>query len=247
MPNHFHLLLRTGLTPISTVMRRLLTGYAQQFKRRHRRHGHLFQNRYKSIFCEEELYFLELIRYVHLNPLRASIVKTIRALNSYPLCGHGVILGNFESGFQDIDFVLKNFGTRTTGARQEYGSFVSKGISLERCSELMGGGLIRSQGGWAAVKGLRAEGSRIFSDERILESSDFVEKVLDAADEAYEKKTAISVRVIGFNNLLDAVPTHFDIKPETIKGNGKSRQVASARAIIFVPSPSTTPSRTALR
>ena len=59
--NHFHLLLRTGAEPIATVMRRLLTGYAQSFNRRHRRHGHLFQNRYKSILCQEDTYLLELV------------------------------------------------------------------------------------------------------------------------------------------------------------------------------------------
>jgi putative transposase len=72
MPNHFHLLLRTGDVPISTVMKRLLTGYALRFNRRHRRCGHLFQNRYKSILCQEDAYLLELVRYIHLNPLRRS-------------------------------------------------------------------------------------------------------------------------------------------------------------------------------
>ena len=80
MTNHCHLLLRTGLAPISTVMRRLLTGYAQQFNRRHRRYGHLFQNRYKSFLCEEELYLLELVRYIHLNPIRAGRVKDLKVL-----------------------------------------------------------------------------------------------------------------------------------------------------------------------
>jgi REP element-mobilizing transposase RayT len=60
IPNHLHLLLRTGFAPIATVMRRLLTGYAVTFNRRHRRHGQLFQNRYKSILCQEDLYLLEL-------------------------------------------------------------------------------------------------------------------------------------------------------------------------------------------
>jgi putative transposase len=69
IPNHVHLLLRSGLTPISTVMRRLLTGYAVQFNRRHRRHGHLFQNRYKSILFQEDPYLTELVRYIHLNPI----------------------------------------------------------------------------------------------------------------------------------------------------------------------------------
>ena len=57
MPNHIHLLLRTGLMPLATVMKRLLTSYAQYFNRRHTRCGHLFQNRYKSILCEEEPVF----------------------------------------------------------------------------------------------------------------------------------------------------------------------------------------------
>ena len=62
IPNHFHLLLRTGSVPIASVMRRLLTGYAVSHNRRHRRSGHLFQNRYKSILCQEDAYLLELVR-----------------------------------------------------------------------------------------------------------------------------------------------------------------------------------------
>ena len=52
IPNHFHLLLKTGMTPIRNVMQRLLTGYAVSYNRRHTRSGHLFQNRYKSILCQ---------------------------------------------------------------------------------------------------------------------------------------------------------------------------------------------------
>ena len=77
IPNHFHLLLRTGQVPIATFMMRLLTGHAGYFNKRHRRSGHLFQNRYKSILCQEEPYLLELVRYIHLNPLRASIIQDL--------------------------------------------------------------------------------------------------------------------------------------------------------------------------
>ena len=69
LPNHFHLLLRTGNESISTVMRRLLTGYAVSFNRRYRRCGHLFQNRFKSILCQENVYLKQLVCYIHLNPL----------------------------------------------------------------------------------------------------------------------------------------------------------------------------------
>jgi REP element-mobilizing transposase RayT len=93
IPNHFHLLLRTGPTPLSTVMRRLMTGYAVTFNIRHRRAGHLFQNRYKSVVCEEDPYLLELIRYIHLNPLRAKLVQDLKALDKHSWAGHSAILG----------------------------------------------------------------------------------------------------------------------------------------------------------
>ena len=76
LPNHAHLLVRTGTRPLSRSLRSLLTGYAGAFNRRHRRAGHLFQNRYKSIVVEEEPYLLELVRYLHLNPLRAGVVQS---------------------------------------------------------------------------------------------------------------------------------------------------------------------------
>jgi len=87
MSNHFHLLLRTGNQLLSNSMRKLLTGYVVNYNRRHKRYGHLFQNRYKSILCEDDPYLLELTRYIHLNPLRAQIVKNVKELNRYQWCG----------------------------------------------------------------------------------------------------------------------------------------------------------------
>jgi len=87
LPSHFHLLLRTGRESLSRSMKQLLTGYVVNFNLRHKRHGHLFQNRYKSIICEEDPYLLELTRYIHLNPLRAGIVKNLGELRGYPWAG----------------------------------------------------------------------------------------------------------------------------------------------------------------
>ena len=92
IPNHFHLLIRTGVTPLSKIMRRLMTGYAVTFNKRHKRSGYLFQNRYKSVVCEEDPYFLELIRYI--NPLRAKLVQDLKELDKYPWAGHSAILGH---------------------------------------------------------------------------------------------------------------------------------------------------------
>ncbi|HSR12980.1 MAG TPA: transposase, partial [Thermodesulfobacteriota bacterium] len=105
LENHAHFLLRPG-NKLAFLMRRLLTGHAIHFNLRHKRNGHLFQNRYKSIVCEEEPYLLELVRYIHLNPLRAGAVTDIRELDRYSWSGHAVILGNRKLPGQDIDCVL---------------------------------------------------------------------------------------------------------------------------------------------
>ena len=78
MDTHAHILFKSGQAGISVVMRKLLTWYAQYYNRRHHRTGHLFENRYKSILCDEESYLIALVRYIHLNPVRTKVVKTIR-------------------------------------------------------------------------------------------------------------------------------------------------------------------------
>ena len=90
-------------------MRRLLTGHAVRYNLKYHRSGHLFQNRYKSIVCEEDPYLLELVRYIHLNPLRAGIVKGLQELARYPWCGHGVLTGRRENDRQETGYLLKQF------------------------------------------------------------------------------------------------------------------------------------------
>jgi len=118
MDNHVHLLLRTGASPIATVMRRLLTGYAVSYNRRHRRYGHLFQNRYKSILCEEDGYLKQLVAYIHLNPFRAGIVEDAASLRTFPYTGHSALMGKKKRPWQDTDYVLKLFGRRVSEARR---------------------------------------------------------------------------------------------------------------------------------
>lgn len=182
LDNHAHLLIRSGPEGLATFMRRLLTGYAVTFNLRHKRAGHLFQNRYKSIVCEEDAYFTELVRYIHLNPLRAGAVDTMAELDRHPWCGHTVVLGKTTNDWQERNYVLKWFGRDPKAALRAYRAFVVKGIEKGRRPELVGGGLVRSMGGWSAVKSLRKLGVYEKSDERILGSGAFVEKLLaDAA------------------------------------------------------------------
>ena len=232
MTNHVHLLLRTGQTPLSTVMRRLLTGYAQQFNRRHKRHGHLFQNRYKSILCEEDLYLLELVRYIHLNPIRAGIVKDLKKLKSYPKCGHSVLIGKIKHPWQHTDYVLRLFGKTIGTARRAYSIFVSKGIPIGRRPDLVGGGLIRSTGGWSVLKAIRSTNLRVISDERILGSSDFVESVLKQADEKYETKSLAIAKGLNLDKLIAFVAEHLEIDLDLLISSSRQKTVARARSII---------------
>jgi putative transposase len=177
LPDHAHLLLQTGSRPLARSMRSLLTGYAGAFNRRHRRVGHLFQNRYKSIVVEAEPYLLELVRYLHLNPLRAHVVPDLRALDRYPWAGHSALWGTVARPWQATREVLSQFGSRLPRARHAYREFVAAGIACGRRPDLQGGGLLRSQGGWAAVAALRRGREAYLGDERILGSSAFVEQV----------------------------------------------------------------------
>ena len=225
LTNHAHLLLRSGTRPLTVVMRRLLTGYAQQFNRRHARHGYLFQNRYKSILVETEPYLLELVRYIHLNPLRAGIIHTMEALDHYSRTGHAVIMGKSAAPWQDADAILSFFGKKTS----QYRTFVEEGISYGARPELTGGGLIRSAGGWAQAKESK---TRLQGDERILGSSEFVNSVLKQARETYDKGLLAKSAGITLNYLITHAARHCGIDEAAIRSGTKQRAAARARAII---------------
>jgi hypothetical protein len=213
-------------------MRRLLTGYAQQFNRRHRRHGHLFQNRYKSFLCQEDTYLLEMVRYIHLNPLRAGVVKDLKALVKYAWCGHSALIGNVQYKWQDTDYVLRLFGKKIGKARREYDAFVAKGKNQGHRPDLVGGGLIRSVGGWAALKSYQIEGTRIKADERILGNSDFVENVLKKANEELEQRSVLQATGPDLAQLIKKVSKFYQIDITELKTASKARRVSSARSVL---------------
>jgi len=213
LPNHIHLLLRTGAVPLTTVMRRLLTGYAGAFNRRHRRHGYLFQNRYKSILCQEEPYLLELVRYLHLNPLRAGLVKHLGALDHYPWSGHSALVGHSPRPWQAVGEVLAHFNARPAVARRAYRAFVAEGIPQGRRPELTRGGLVRSAGGWAALRVRRRLGDRLHGDERILGESNFVDAALKAGGEVMERRHQLHARGYDFDWLLRRVAAKAGLPP----------------------------------
>jgi len=232
IPNHVHLLLRTGSVPISVFMNRLLTGYAGWFNKKYRRHGQLFQNRYKSFLCQEDPYLKELVRYIHLNPLRSGIVKRLDELDNHPWCGHGVLMGKIKATWQNSDYVHGFFSEKKREAKKKYREFVEKGIVQGKRLDLTGGGLLRSFGGWAALKRFREEGIRVKGDERILGDSDFVENVLKSANEALEEKYELKSKGYNFEHVKTRVAEVLEIEPEQVTAYDKSPQTVKARSLL---------------
>jgi REP element-mobilizing transposase RayT len=222
LSNHVHLLLRTGPVPLSTVMARLLTGFAAGFNRRHHRSGHLFQNRYKSIICQEDTYFKELVRYIHLNPLRAGLVQDAEALCRFPWSGHAALLGKKKCPWQDTAYVLASFGGKAS-----YLEFVQAG-TVERRPDLIGGGLLRSLGGWSEVK---KQGGFAKGDDRILGDTSFVTRILSEAEERLERRYATRQAGIDLAFLEKRVTDLLIMNPADLYLPGRQKKLVEARSL----------------
>jgi REP element-mobilizing transposase RayT len=232
MDNHVHILFKSGKDGISAVMRKLLTWYAQYFNRKHRRTGHLFENRYKSILCDEDNYLLALIRYIHLNPIRAKIVTTIEQLNRYSWSGHRTLIGKAKHPWMDVDHALSEFGTTRRKAVNEYLRFMQEGLSQGRLPELTGGGLIRSKGGWSQVLSARRSGRKEEFDERILGSGDFVNAILKEAEEKTTRQLKLRRSGKTIDKIIEEECKKERISVSELKGGGRRRKVSTLRATI---------------
>jgi len=211
-------------------MRKLLTGYVVNFNLRHKRHGHLFQNRYKSIICEDDPYLLELTRYIHLNPLRAGMVGDMRGLSKYRWAGHSAIMGRVKRDWQDIETVLGYFG-KGRKAVEKYEQYVEQGISLGKRPELVGGGLIRSLGGWSQVLSLRRKGTKVAFDERVLGGDDFIERLLSEAEEREKETLRISRKVPDLLTLAKRIMEGEEIEETELRSGTRKREVVRARRL----------------
>jgi REP element-mobilizing transposase RayT len=230
--NHTHILFKSGQRGISTVMRRLLTWYAIYFNRRHKRTGHLFENRYKSILCEEDRYLLALIRYIHLNPIRAGIIRDVQTLNNYPWSGHSAVMGKYECQWMDTEYVLAQFGDKEKASRKAYRSFMEEGLNIRYGSELTGGGLIRSLGGWSQVLSMRRKDQKEEFDERILGDGDFVHNILKEAEEKEIRQLKLRFSGKSITDIIKEECIKRQVSPKELKGGSRRNKVSQTRALI---------------
>ncbi|OQY09341.1 MAG: hypothetical protein B6I30_09970 [Desulfobacteraceae bacterium 4572_187] len=230
MPNHMHILLKSGPAGLSRFMRRLLTGYAVTYNIRHKRHGHVFQNRYKSIICDEDVYFQALVRYIQLNPLRAKMVKSMSELDRYPWCGHSVIMGKRKAEWQDAGYALSWFGQDISTGRKAYLRYLQDGIDEGHREDLVGGGLIRTMGGWSQVLTLRKSKEKVLCDERILGQDEFVERILLEADKNIAGQISINELVIKAGKIILAACKENGVSVEALGGGSRRGALPGLRA-----------------
>ena len=169
MGNHIHLLIQVGNTPLSKLIHNLSFRYSQFINRRYKKIGHLFQGRFKAILIQEKAYFLRLLRYIHMNPIRAHLVKE---LEEYPWSSHKAYLGRMEFVWLTITHGLSKFDDSLDAARLKYRNYVLKQESEDSLKELRQG----------------------FTDGQILGDDNFLENIRNAQNERSSIK--ISVQMI---------------------------------------------------
>lgn len=230
MPNHAHLLIRSGKYGLADMMRKLLTGYAVCFNLRHKRMGHLFQNRYKSILCQSDTYLFPLIRYVHLNPVKAKIVRSVSDLHSFPWTSHRDIMIQSHTSWYDSESVLRLFGTTQQDAQKNYLGYLNDGVDED--VDFEGGGLIRSKTMGKGTILTNKVSPYQLRDERILGDNDFITELSSSVVLHDENSEKFNDKRISIQELIDVITRKNGITKDTLFKKNFNRPTKTARALI---------------
>jgi putative transposase len=207
MTNHIHLLIERMTDDVGRIMHRILTGYSQYYNRKYRRSGHLLQGRHKAVLCQSDMYLAELVRYIHLNPIRA---KMVRKVENYPYSSHRAYTGLEPAGIVDVDPVLRRFGARKAVARERFAKHVAAGMKLGHVAELY-----ETQSG-------------------VLGGEEFVDSMIHRMGEFKPKGTPANKETIDPCDLLSAVETICEVQGEDLCSKAKGRRLVAAREILIL-------------
>ena len=221
MDTHIHLLIRTTELPLWRLMKPLQCDYAHYYNRKNGRRGPLFSDRYKSIATQDQYYLEQLIRYIHLNPVRAGICKTIDELDRYSWCGHRAIMANESNGFQELKQVLRRFGKTTEEARMKYREFIEAGIAADTEEAFLSA--IR-----ASNEGRR---SRNASEYWIIGDADFQKSVLEKDSQNRLALARHRRERITLDDVLSATAAKTNVDARLILQRSKGTPHSAARMI----------------
>lgn len=233
MPNHVHLLVRTGTVPLWKFMHKLLTGHAVYYNTKYDRVGHLFQNRYRSILVQTETYFMKLVRYIHRNPLKANIVQNTDMLNKYPWTGHlGLIFPGLYS-WQDTKYVLKEYNGNKMDKICQYMNFIQDpgGNDSEMFYDY--GNIIMGSDGIKKINTTSICSSGVHTQFRVLGNLDFARKVYDRISENEKGNLRDrSSEHLDIRSVLEYASETWNISIRLLTSGVKQRRVASAREFV---------------
>lgn len=203
MSNHVHLAIQVGNVPLSKILHTLCSRYARWINLHQDRVGHLFQGRYRAILVESDGYLMQLIRYIHLNPIRAGLCQY---LNDYPWSSHLAYLGLSKLPWLTKKQVLSYFSGNSKVARMNYYQFVLSEINQDDLGEEF---IVGNHDGLP-----------------ILGSDDFLKKVM--ADEA-----DVENKVCSFQDVVNFVCSKYGIELSLLCGNSRIQEYAKVRAIVL--------------
>lgn len=204
MDNHIHLLIETGKVPLSKIMQGILQSYTQWYNGKYRIVGHLFQGRYKSILCNKGVYLLNLIRYIHLNPVRAGIVRDPA---DYNWSSHRVYLGLERSKIVNTGFVLSQFSRSKQKSVKMYESFVLEWMEDGRKEEF-----------YSTV------------DQRFLGDEKFVEGAKEMVEEEFHREDNI-LRYRALEEIAKGVEKITGISLYDLRSRSRRKDIVEARSL----------------
>jgi putative transposase len=183
---------------------------------------------HRSIVCQEDRYLKELVRYIHLNLLRAGLVKDLKELGRNGWSGHSALVGKVKRQWQNTEYVLSFFGDMDN-ARRNYIQYVREGVDQGRRRELVGAGLIRSMGGWSEVLAGRRRGGGEVADQRILGDGEFVKAVISGLDDLVKRNLRLSGQRIEIRALAEKVSERYNISIGELRSGSRRRAASEAR------------------
>jgi REP element-mobilizing transposase RayT len=202
MNNHVHLLIETRAIPLSKILQGINQRYTMYFNKKYKTVGHLFQGRYKVILCDRDKYLLTLVKYIHLNPVRARVVKRV---HEYRWSSHNSYAGKSGDGIIDRDQVLRMFSEDKRTAMQLYKAYIEDGRTVDKLDIY---GTI---------------------DQRILGDERFRDKVMEKAEiDLCEHRPA---REYSLSAIASAIEEAYGIKLVEIRSKGKVRVISTGRKV----------------
>jgi REP element-mobilizing transposase RayT len=202
MSNHVHLLIETRTIPLSKILQGINQRYTMYFNRKYKTSGHLFQGRYKAILCDKDGYLLSLIKYIHLNPVRAKIAKTP---GEYLWSSHQSYEQQRKDDIVDTDQVLRVFSENKSQARKLYRAFIDDGIEIKK------------------------ENIYKTVSQRILGEEQFVDEVIEKTGERIENKR--KHHEYSLKEIVETIGTMKGITLKQLRGGGRNREILTGRKL----------------